>query len=148
MYELLYCSSARQDLTTDDIVEILYTSRKWNTDNDITGCLLYYDKQFIQILEGDEKSVKALFFNIRKDIRHENITLLKENEKKKRFFSGWSLAFKELSLSDMENIDKVLSVNNFITYNALDFELTKAMKIFCDLAKGPFNKLTFSENVT
>lgn len=142
MYELLYCSSASQDLTPDDITSILNFSRKWNTDNGITGCLLYFDKQFIQILEGDEVIVKQLFNSIKKDERHHSITILEENEKKNRFFVDWNMAYSELSLYDMENIDKVLLINNFITFNALDYKLTKAMKLFCDLAKEPFRKLT------
>ena len=141
MFELLYCSSARQDLTDDDITDILNTSRTWNFTHNITGCLLYYDKQFIQIIEGDKKMVKQLFQNIQKDPRHENITLLKENVKEKRFFDHWSMAFEQLSRKDMENIDKVLMIDNFITFNALDYKLTKAMKLFCALAKEPFRKL-------
>ena len=49
------------------------------------------------------------------------------------------MAFKELSLSDMENIDEVLKVNN-----AFDYKMTKAMKLFCRLAKDPFKRLTES----
>ena len=146
MFELLYCSSARQDLTPDDITDILNTSRTWNFTYNITGCLLYYDKQFIQIIEGDKKMVKQLFQNIQKDPRHENITLLKENVKEERFFDHWSMAFEQLSRKDMENIDKVLMIDNFITFNALDFKLTKAMKLFCALAKEPFRKLTLTSD--
>ena len=46
------------------------------------GCLLYYEKQFIQIIEGDKQLIKGLFANIEKDIRHKNVILLGENEKK------------------------------------------------------------------
>ena len=148
MYELLYCSSASQDLTHDDITQILNTSRKWNLEHSITGCLLYYNKQFIQIIEGDKTDVKLLFANIKKDRRHENVILMQENIKENRFFNHWNMAFKELSFSDMENIEKVLMINNFITFNALDYKLTKAMKLFCELAKEPFRKLTSpSDNI-
>lgn len=142
MYELLYCSSARQDLTNDDINAILQTSRRWNTEFNITGCLLYYDKQFLQILEGNKKIVKQLFSMIQLDDRHSGIVLLAENEKEKRFFVDWNMAFSELSIKDMEDIDKVLLIDNFITYNALGYNLTKAMKKFCILAREPFRQLT------
>ena len=138
LYELLYCSSASQDLTPDDIANILNISRKYNSEREITGCLLYYEKQFIQIIEGDKQLIKGLFANIEKDIRHKNVILLGENEKK-RFFNHWSMAFKELSISNMENIDEVLKVNN-----AFDYKMTKAMKLFCRLAKDPFKRLTES----
>jgi len=142
MYELLYCSSARRDLTDDNIKNILLTSRKRNTKYGITGCLLYYNKQFIQILEGNKESVKQLYDNILIDIRHRDIILLAENEKEKRFFVDWNMAFSELSLQEMEDIDKVLLIHNFITHNAFDYNLTEAMKQFCILAKEPFRKLT------
>lgn len=142
MYELLYCSFANEDLTANDITDILKTSHKWNSLHGITGSLLYYDNQFIQIIEGEKQEVKDLYCKIQNDIRHKNVVLLGENEKKNRFFDTWSMAFKELSLSDMDNIDKVLSINNFITYNSFDYKLTKAMKLFCTLAKEPFKKLT------
>jgi Sensors of blue-light using FAD len=142
MYELLYCSMASPDLTAEDITSILESSREWNSKHEITGCLLYYNYQFIQILEGDKQSVKDLFECIQKDSRHHSITLLTENEKHERFFQHWSMAFNELSNSDMENIDKVLFVNNFITYASLDSKLTKATKMFCEMARAPFRKLT------
>lgn len=145
MYELLYCSLAKPDLTAGDISDILRVSQKWNLQNDITGCLLYFDKQFIQIIEGEKQTIKSLFAKIEKDVRHKNATVLAENEKEDRFFNHWSMAFKELSLSDMENIDNVLMINNFITFSGLDYRLTKAMKLFCTIAKEPFRKLTLPQ---
>ena len=44
----------------------------------------------------------------------------------------------------MENIDEVLKVNNLVDYNAFDYKMTKAMKLFCRLAKDPFKRLTES----
>ena len=57
--ELLYCSSASQGLTPDDITDILNISRKCNSEREITGCLLHYEKQFIQIIEGDKQLIKV-----------------------------------------------------------------------------------------
>lgn len=146
MYELLYCSLASQDLTADDISDILKTSQQWNSKHEITGCLLYYNNQFIQIIEGNKSAVKNLYANIEKDIRHNNIIILAENEKNERAFENWSMAFNELSKSDMNNIDKVLSIDNFITFSVSDHKLTKATKMFCNMAKAPFIKLTNPDN--
>lgn len=141
MYELLYSSIAKPDLTTEDISAILKSSQEFNLKSNITGCLLYFDKKFIQILEGDEQSVKTLFSTIQKDCRHTNINLLLENRKTERIFKNWSMAFSELSIEDMDNIDKVLFVNNFITCSELEYKSTKASKLFFYLAKQPFKKL-------
>ncbi|MBC7409379.1 MAG: BLUF domain-containing protein [Arcicella sp.] len=141
MYELLYSSIAKPDLAGEDILDILKTSQEFNLKYNITGCLLYFDKEFIQILEGDEQSVKNLFSKIKKDIRHTNVNLLLENGKTERVFKNWSMAFNGLSIEDMNNIDRVLLVNNFITFSELDYKSTKASKLFFSMAKEPFKKL-------
>ena len=142
MYELLYTSNASPDLTADDILDILKTSKEWNLKYGITGCLLYFDQEFIQLIEGDEKDVKILYASIKKDVRHTKLILLLENDKPERIFKNWTMAFKELSLEDMDDIDKVLLVDNFITSSELDYKSTKASKLFFYLAKEPFRKIT------
>ncbi len=142
MYELLYSSNASPDLTTEDVLDILKTSREWNLKHGVTGCLLYFDQEFIQFLEGEEKSVKNLFVKIQRDNRHSKVILLLENDKSERIFKSWSMAFNELSLEDMNDIDKVLLVNNFITSSELDYKSTKASKLFFYLAKEPFRRIT------
>lgn len=61
MYELIYYSTANPTLNANDISNILKTSRDFNLKNDITGCLLYYNNEFIQILEGDRMAIKKLY---------------------------------------------------------------------------------------
>jgi hypothetical protein len=36
---------------------MLKTSRKFNSQNNITGCLLFDNNEFMQILEGEEKTM-------------------------------------------------------------------------------------------
>jgi hypothetical protein len=145
IYELLYSSHASPDLTAKDILDILKISQENNLKHDITGCLLYFDKEFIQFLEGDEKPVKNLFSKIKEDSRHKEIILLLENDKIERVFKNWNMAFNQLSIEDMNNIDKVLLVNNFITSSELYSKSTKASVLFFHLAKSPFMKITSHE---
>lgn len=141
IHELLYRSRANSDLTTEDVLDILKTSQEFNFKHNITGCLLYFDKEFIQILEGDEQTIKSLYSKIKEDYRHTNVNLLLENDKTERIFKNWSMAFKEISKEDMNNIDKILIVNNFIISAELDYKSMKASKLFFYLAKEPFRKL-------
>jgi hypothetical protein len=142
MYELLYCSLANPYLVANDISNILKKSLEWNAQHEITGCLLFYNTQFIQILEGDKQAVKELYAIIEKDSRHHHVVLLAENEKEESTFKDWRMAFNELSKSDMNDVDKVLCVNNFITFATKNHTFTKATKMFCDMANAPFRKLT------
>ena len=144
MYELLYCSSARPNLTADDIDNILKKSQNFNLEHSITGCLLCFDKQFVQLLEGNKDDVKQLYEIIKKDKRHSNVILMNENDKQFRFFPTWEMKFIELSVADMSNVEKVLSANNFITTSELKYKQTKATKLFCEIAKLPFITITES----
>ena len=60
VYELTYCSLAKPSITADEILAILESAGRNNKKNKITGCLLYYNHEFLQILEGEEKMVKAV----------------------------------------------------------------------------------------
>ena len=48
LYELIYSSVATHTISSEDIAEILRTARDFNTKNNITGCLLYHNNEFIQ----------------------------------------------------------------------------------------------------
>uniref|UniRef100_UPI0040499369 BLUF domain-containing protein n=1 Tax=Fulvivirga sp. TaxID=1931237 RepID=UPI0040499369 len=97
MFELVYNSIGNPNLTAEDKTNILNTSRDFNSKNNITGCLLYHNNQFLQILEGDKKVVQDLYLSIKRDKRHSNVNLLVEGSKKERMFSGWSVAFQEFN---------------------------------------------------
>ncbi|MBC7000913.1 BLUF domain-containing protein, partial [Cytophaga sp. FL35] len=75
MYTLTYESEAVPGLRNSEIEDILDTARAFNSDNGITGCLIYYLGRFIQILEGPEDKVKAFYANIEKDKRHKKVNL-------------------------------------------------------------------------
>lgn len=135
MYELIYRSQAKQELTTNDISDILEIARKFNSKNQITGCLLYYNNEFIQILEGEKEILHKLFTNIQKDTRHNNVILLAEAEKQDRIFPNWSMAYHEIGTNDNININKLLFVNNFITLSELIAKPTRATKLFWYMAK-------------
>lgn len=135
MFELIYCSSAHKNLSSNDILDILNTAQEFNLKNGITGCLLYHNNEFIQILEGDENIVKKLYSNIERDRRHFNVMLLAENEKSERIFENWSMAYHEINNDDEKNIGKLLFVNNFIALSELADKPTHAVKLFWYIAK-------------
>ena len=57
---LIYVSSAVRSLNNSDIQDILRHSREANTNNEITGLLLFKDGNFMQVLEGDSELVDEL----------------------------------------------------------------------------------------
>ncbi len=135
MYELIYRSVVKPNLNASDIEKILKTARNFNSKNEITGCLLFHNNEFIQILEGDKSILHALYNSIKKDNRHNKVMLLAESETKDRVFPSWSMAYHELNENDNINIDKLLFVNNLITLSELIAKPTHATRLFWFMAK-------------
>jgi hypothetical protein len=96
MFELVYCSKAKQDTDSIKIFEILKTSRTNNQKFGITGCLVFHNDVFVQIIEGDSKNIHNLYQNIEQDERHYDVNLLWEGHTSKRNFNDWSMAFHDL----------------------------------------------------
>lgn len=132
MFELVYTSLAKPDLSSDDVHDILKTARTFNADHNITGCLLYHNNEFLQILEGDKTHVEALYKSIAKDKRHSNVKLLAGEPKTERIFSDWNMAFHELDESDFQ---KNNFVKNFTAFSDLANKPTYAVDLFWNMAK-------------
>jgi hypothetical protein len=111
MYYTVYASCASSPFTKQQLVDLLNQSRENNEKLDITGILLYNRGTFIQMLEGDESSVKNLYKKIDKDPRHKLIFTLMEGHKEERQFPNWSMAFRDL---DSPEIQKLPGFSNFI----------------------------------
>tara|TARA_R110000850_G_scaffold276645_2_gene419339 strand:- start:15750 stop:16133 length:384 start_codon:yes stop_codon:yes gene_type:complete len=79
-----------------------------NSKLEITDCLIYYNNFFIQILEGDKKSVLSTYDRILKDKSHHKIELLWENNSEKRYFENWNMGF-----FSPENESEIIFVNNY-----------------------------------
>jgi hypothetical protein len=117
MYELVYCSLAQPGLSPENISAILKTSIENNAKNNITGCLLYYNQEFVQILEGEHETIRKLFSKIEDDARHSGVILLAEGEKEKRVFSNWSMAYHKLSDKEMERFNREIFRDNFVLFS-------------------------------
>ena len=99
MYELLYTSFAAKEFSESDLVELLEQARDKNKRLNITGMLIYDNREIAQLLEGEESAVKELFATIARDERHVSVNVFYEGPIQQRSFSDWSMAFHRLDLS-------------------------------------------------
>jgi hypothetical protein len=97
MYFLVYVSSAVEEFTSTELIDLLKVSRKNNTEIDVTGMLLYKDGNFLQVLEGEKEVVERLFNKISRDIRHRGLLVVYDGEVTEPEFSEWSMGFQNLS---------------------------------------------------
>lgn len=102
MYRIIYLSSATTKFTNEEIVTLLNASRKSNEANDITGLLLYSDGNFLQIIEGKQKKIKALYAKINMDQRHRNIIKVFEGKVSHRIYPKWHMGFNSID-KDFDN---------------------------------------------
>lgn len=80
-------------MQSEDLQELLEHARSRNGTQGISGALVYTDGMFLQILEGERAKVQALMATIRKDVRHENVIVLREGEVPSAQFSSWKMAY-------------------------------------------------------
>ncbi|OIO69086.1 MAG: blue light sensor protein [Zetaproteobacteria bacterium CG12_big_fil_rev_8_21_14_0_65_55_1124] len=105
MIRLVYVSLATKPLEEKELLQLLGTCRSNNTEQGITGQMIYTEGTFMQVLEGPQAAVDATFARIKKDTRHHNITLIERVNIDERQFSEWSMGFKSLTREQMQDIE-------------------------------------------
>jgi hypothetical protein len=135
MFELIYRSIANDKINSDDILNILNTSREFNLKHNITGCLLFHKNEFVQILEGEKQDVEKLYAKVEKDGRHTNVALIAKNEKDERAFHNWAMAYHEITEENYSEISKILFIDNFLTLSEIAERPTHAVKLFWFISK-------------
>ncbi len=93
-YQVVYYSEATKEFSEQELIKLLHTANTYNTKNNITGCLIYANGHFIQILEGEQNLVRALFEKIKQDKRHTNIIVAIEMSVSTKLFPDWAMGFK------------------------------------------------------
>ena len=107
MHELFYCSFAVREMSDADILDLLGVARSFNSENEITGILIYWIKtrQFMQILEGEKEVIFNLLEKIKRDKRHTGINLIYDGKIPDRTFGNWSMGFRNFSEIDKSKLE-------------------------------------------
>lgn len=113
MIQLVYMSHELYPMKVIDIASILSQARQSNTQSEICGYLIYYHQSFFQVLEGEEEKVSHLFERIKKDPRHEEVTLLLKHIIQQKNFNNWSMGY--FDENDIEN-PKNIELKKLFTY--------------------------------
>ncbi|MEQ8475662.1 BLUF domain-containing protein [Fulvivirga sp.] len=100
--QLVYVSNRKPNCTEAEIEKILASCKKNNPPLNITGILLYSDKKFIQLVEGESKVIMELYDKIKKDGRHANPMMISLNPIKEKSFPSWHMGSKKLPESKVD----------------------------------------------
>ena len=93
MLQIIYASASTKPFTHKELVELLKVAREKNMALDVTGMLLYHAGSFLQVLEGPDENVEAIYAKVQKDSRHTNFLLLARETIEERAFEHWSMGF-------------------------------------------------------
>ncbi len=90
---LIYTSQNQIDPAQGSVIgqlgAILDASKRNNRPLGITGALVFDDKWFLQVLEGDRRAIWRQFERINGDDRHSDVQLIEMREVEARQFGNW-----------------------------------------------------------
>ena len=104
VYQLIYTAALTERATRQDLLDIAQKSAVKNAENDITGILLTKEGSVLQVLEGDQTKVEALYAKIKNDPRIGNQIVLIRREGEKREFPQWSMGFRNADDSQISGV--------------------------------------------
>ena len=111
LYELLYTSVAKWEWSSNELIELVKESREKNLRLNITGLLIYHNREFMHVIEGEKETVFDLYDTIINDERHICVKTFWEHPISKRGFSKWSMGFinpENLDLSTLKGYSRFL----------------------------------------
>jgi hypothetical protein len=130
LHHIAYVSTAVHLMSAAELNEILAQARAINLQVDVTGLLLYNDRSFIQVLEGEEAALREIYGRILVDPRHTRVTTLFDEPLERRDFGDWSMGFYAPTDTDMAAVE---GYSRFLEhdYPLRDFlaDLTRAKRL-------------------
>lgn len=133
LYELIYRSKAKSNIGEEALKDILETARAFNNSENITGCLLFHDNQFLQLLEGEFNILMELYERIKLDERHSDVVLLHMRETDYRIYTDWTMAFKNI---DDQTLKNHTGVTEFTALETANEESAISKQLFLTLSQG------------
>lgn len=138
MYSITYVSKATEDYSQAQLLALLEVCHRNNLRDKLTGQLLYKDREFMQVLEGDEMVLKRVFEKICRDKRHKNILILDEGFIQQREFDDWTMGFNNLDEELQHHIPGYSHILNYpLTGHEFQAQPSLAQKLLLSFKSPP-----------
>ena len=99
MQRLVYISGSSVNLT--DVGSAASDFASWaqikNRPSGVSGALIFTDKIFAQVLEGNHADIEAMLVLIESDKHHENVVVIDKSPISQRVFADWQIAYQGCS---------------------------------------------------
>jgi len=100
----IYSSASTNDVSPIDLAALLAECREKNSKAGLTGMLLYGNRTFFQVLEGDRPVVEALLAKLAADPRHERLTKIILEPIEERSFAQWTMGYAKITKKELADI--------------------------------------------
>ena len=107
----MYLSRATPPMSDEELAALLRQARHANAQRGVTGALVYGAGQFMQIMEGEEEVLSALYDRLYRDPRHERILKFADKPVAERTFTDWSMAFRPVSAAQFAHLAGYVAPN-------------------------------------
>lgn len=109
-HTICYLSKQAETLKDSELENLFKYILEMNPTLNITGAILHNNNFFLQVLEGNKKTIEDLFAKIRKDKRHKNILLILNQKIGNRIFNNYEANFSIMKTkADIERLNTYLS---------------------------------------
>jgi hypothetical protein len=109
LFSLIYTSQATTHPGAADLHSLVTCARAYNAAHHLTGVLLYSEGQYLQVLEGNRPEVEALFAKIKRDPRHHDVQVRRQEAVSRREFPHWGMGFQALPTAVFAHIQHFIS---------------------------------------
>ncbi|GGX06646.1 BLUF domain-containing protein [Aquimarina muelleri] len=132
-YVISYVSTATSKISSYDIAQLMDLIKTNNNKLNIIGILIYSDRNFFQILEGEKHLVKMIFNKIKKDARHYNIIKMLDKEIKTPTLRKYNPSFTVISdhynQKELQQFLNKEKTNNPEHFDSISYLTKKFMKL-------------------
>jgi hypothetical protein len=132
VHHLIYASRAKEGLALKELQAVLDAAEIFNTENNITGALVFGRGMFLQVIEGERTRLSTLYHKLLKDERHMNIELMEFQEKPAREFPAWRMKLVRLPESNAGKSPRSLQGQPFDPFKLTAQTAIEVLKELCN----------------
>lgn len=137
MQQLIYSSAALRPFKWIDLHDMVTAARKFNAGHDISGMMVYHARSILQVIEGPEDAIDALFARILRDPRHTALRLIARNKTDKREFENWPMGL----VKNMNGGPQPPIFASYTPIELMSLDLDRAKTMLVTFQRGPLRRL-------
>ena len=123
VFYLIYTSkiTLQASLHTMTLPDIYRQSVARNTQANVNSVLFLKQGNFLQYMEGSERTITQLFDKIKADKRHKNIHVIEQGKAPNALFGHWKMHCINLdSVNDMDDVDDISPLLDYFETSQFD----------------------------